>query len=391
MKSFKISIAGAGSVGLPLALLLAKNNHVTAVDTNIEKVNLINNREYLDKPEIKKIIKKSKLNLSATTDSHTAFKDSDFIIITTSTDFNSETNSLDTHQIEEVLEIVNKVNKHATVIIKSTVPIGYTKTIRQKCNNKNIIFSPEFLREKTAVYDTFYPSRIIIGTDLKDKKLLEASRTFLKILQEGSYKKNIPYLLIDFTEAEAVKLFSNSYLALRISFFNELDTYARIKGLNTENIIQGVCLDSRIGNYYNFPSFGFGGKCLPKDTKQLTADFKDVPQKLIGEIENSNKTRKQYIIESIIKKNPQIVGLYGLLSPDNLNNFWHDSVKEIITILKQNSIQVLIFEPKLNIDNYLDCNIEKDIVRFKEKCDIIISSENPIELMDVKDKIFQKI
>ena len=327
----KIAVAGTGYVGLSLATLLAQHNIVVAVDVIQEKVDLINNRKSpIQDKEIEDFLTNKKLNLVATTDGISAYKDADLIIIATPTNYDPKLNFFDTTYVEQVIELVLKVNPNAIMIIKSTVPVGYTKSVREKYNTKNIIFAPEFLRESKALYDNLYPSRIVVGTDLNDNRLADAAQTFAKLLQEGAIKKEIPTLYMGFTEAEAVKLFANTYLALRVSYFNELDTYAEVKGLDSKSIIKGVSLDPRIGDFYNNPSFGYGGYCLPKDTKQLLANYNDVPQNLISAIVQSNTTRKDHIAQMIINQNPVKVGIYRLTMKSNSDNFRASAIQGVI-------------------------------------------------------------
>ncbi len=327
----KIAVAGTGYVGLSLATLLAQHNKVVAVDVVQEKVDLINNHKSpIQDNEIEDFLANKKLDLVATTDGESAYKDADFVIIATPTNYDSKLNFFDTKFVEQVIELVLEVNPDAIMIIKSTIPVGYTKSVREKYNTKNIIFAPEFLRESKALYDNLYPSRIVVGTDLEDDRLVDAANTFAKLLQEGAIKQDVPTLFMGFTEAEAVKLFANTYLALRVSYFNELDTYAELKSLDTKSIIQGVSLDPRIGDFYNNPSFGYGGYCLPKDTKQLLANYNDVPQNLISAIVQSNTTRKDHIAQMIIDRNPKKVGIYRLTMKSNSDNFRASAIQGVM-------------------------------------------------------------
>ena len=390
-KIHKIAVAGTGYVGLSLATLLAQHNKVVAVDVVQEKVDLINNKKSpVQDNEIEEFLSQKELNLIATTDTQAAYKDADIVIIATPTNYDSKLNFFDTKYVEQVIERVLEVNPDAVMIIKSTVPVGYTQRIRSKYNCKNILFSPEFLREKKALYDNLYPSRIVVGTDLDDEKLLDAAKTFAKLLQDGAIKKDIPTLYMNFSEAEAVKLFANTYLALRVSYFNELDTYAELKGLDTSGIIRGGSLDPRIGDFYNNPSFGYGGYCLPKDTKQLLANYNDVPQNLISAIVQSNMTRKKHIAQMIIDKNPKKVGIYRLTMKSNSDNFRDSAVLEIMELIKAKGIEVVIYEPVLQEETFFNSVVEKDLLKFKSECDIIIANRNSEELADVSGKIYTR-
>ena len=391
MKNYKIAVAGTGYVGLSIATLLSQHHQVTAVDIVPEKVEMINNRKSpIQDDYIEKYLAEKELNLTATLDAKAAYSDADFVVIAAPTNYDSHTQHFDTSAVEAVIKLVMEYNPDAIMVIKSTIPVGYTASVREKFGSKNIIFSPEFLRESKALYDNLYPSRIIVGTDLSDERLVEAAHEFAGLLQEGAIKENIDTLFMGFTEAEAVKLFANTYLALRVAYFNELDTYAESKGLNTQQIIDGVCLDPRIGSHYNNPSFGYGGYCLPKDTKQLKANFSDVPNDIISAVVTSNKTRKEFITSQIMNKNPKAVGIYRLTMKSNSDNFRQSSIQSVMELLKNNGIELIIYEPTLKVDLFEGFGVENDFEKFVTKSDVIVANRYSSVLDCVKEKVYTR-
>jgi|SRR5690625_107455 len=385
IKLMKIAVAGTGYVGLSNAVLLAQHNEVVALDINDEKVEQINQRNSpIKDADIEEFFKTKQLNLQATTDSTVAFQQTDYVIISTPTNYDPEREFFDTSSVEAVIKDVLAINPEAVMVIKSTIPIGFTKEMRSKFNTEKIIYSPEFLREGKALYDNLYPSRIIVG------EKSQAAERFAQLLAEGAIKEDIETLFTDSTEAEAIKLFSNTYLAMRVSFFNELDTYAELKGLDTKQIVEGVSLDPRIGNHYNNPSFGYGGYCLPKDTKQMLANFKDVPNNIIQAIVDSNQTRKNHIADMITKRNPETVGIYRLTMKTDSDNFRQSAIQDVITQLKASDVKVVIYEPTLQINEFEGLSVIKDFTEFKRMSDVIVANRISDELTDISEKVYTR-